>query len=468
MIKKSLWGGKGIRRVFIVFAIAMLGSSVNIQASVAQGPMRGLSRAQYVNNCYLGWNLGNTFDASGAMETGWGNPVTTQAMIDAVHKQGFKFMRLPVTWSKHFSTSSPYTIDAAFLARVVAVANYALNDSMYVMVNTHHDGGGLYTLSSTDPTSQAKVVAIWTQIANAFKDYSDYVSFEIFNEPQSGSTNMYGGGDATSRAALAAYQTAAIAAIRATGGNNATRMCVVQGISASPIAVSVATIPIPDANCIVSIHTYDPVNFSMNGSPTTWGSASDTAAVMKNLASEQAMVASKGGVAIVGEWGTVSRDDLASRVHHAQFYARECRNHGMVAVWWDDGAGFHILNRKANPIAWAYPTIAQALADGAKAGVFPGGIPISVEPPLKEEKNSLNSGLLIRAGIINYTLSRESSVSLSLYNMQGKIVSNLVQSNQSAGKYAVKLPAEGISFGNYLIELKTGDNVRTKRLSIVK
>jgi Cellulase (glycosyl hydrolase family 5)/Secretion system C-terminal sorting domain len=228
----------------------------------------------------------------------------------------------------------------------------------------------------------------------------------------------------------------------------------------------VATIPIPDTNCFVSIHTYDPVGFSMNASPTTWGSASDTAAVMNNLKSEQGMVATKGGVAIVGEWGTVSRDDLASRVHHAQFYARECRNHAMVAVWWDDGAGFTLLNRKANPPAWQYPTIAQALADGAKAGVFPGNLPISIKPSI-ENKISLNNGLMVKAGAINYTLSQASSVSLNLYNMQGKIVSNLVQSNQSAGNHEVKLPAKGLSSGNYILEYKAGNNFITKRINIL-
>ena len=278
---------------------------------------------------------------------------------------------------------------------------------------------------------------------------------------------MYGGGDATSRAALAAYQTAAVAAIRATGGNNATRMIVLQGISASPIAVSVGTIPIPDTNCLVSMHTYDPVGFSMNGSPSTWGSASDTAAVMRNLVTEQGYVATKGGVVVLGEWGSVSQDDLASRVHHAQFYARECRNHAMVPVWWDDGAGFHILNRKANPVSWAYPTIAQALADGAKAGVFPGNIRPSIKPS-SENKISLNSGLIVKAGSISYALPKASSVSLCLYNMQGKIVSNLVQSNQPAGKYEVKLPAKGISFGNYVLEFKSGDNFITKKLSLFK
>ena len=458
MIKKTFFAKKTPCSVFIILTLAMLGSSFIAQASVANDPMRNLSRGQYVKNLYLGWNLGNTFDGSGT-ETGWGNPVTTQAMIDVVHKQGFKFMRLPVTWSSHFGGAPTYTIDASFLARVVAVANYALNDSMYVMVNTHHDGW--YNLSSTSPTVQAEVVAIWTQIANAFKSYSDYVSFEIFNEPNAGATNQYGGGSDVNRTALAAYQTAAVAAIRATGGNNATRMIVLQGISASPIAASVATIPMVDNNCIVSLHTYDPVGFSMNGSPTTWGSASDTAAVMKNLTSEQGMVATKGQVAIIGEWGTVSKDDLASRVHHAQFYARECINHGMVAVWWDDGAGFHILNRGA--LSWAYPTIAQALADGAKAGVFP----VTAIEPVKENKISLNNSLLVKAGVINYTLPKASSVSLRLFDTQGKIVSNLVQSNQSAGNYEMKLPAKGISSGNYILEFKAGNNFITKRINVL-
>jgi endoglucanase len=377
-------------------------------------------------------------------------------------------MRLPVTWNSHFGGAPTYTIDASFLARVVTIANYALNDGMYVMVNTHHDGW--YNLSSTSATVQAEVVAIWTQIANAFKTYGDYMIFEIFNEPNAGATNQYGGGSPANRTALAAYQTAAVAAIRATGGNNATRMIVVQGISASPIAASVATIPIPDTNCIVSIHTYDPVGFSMSASPKTWGSASDSSSIRNNLTSEQGMVATKGAVAIVGEWGSVSNCDLASRVKHAYYYAQQCRNHAMLPVWWDDGGfagnGFGLLNRRANPPSWTYPTVAQALIDGAKSATFPNVKGVNVEPS-NENKISFNGGLLVKAGTAKYTLPQASSVSLRIYNMQGKIVSNLVQSNQVAGSYEVKLPAKGVSNGNYILELKAGNNFVTKRINIL-
>ena len=58
-----------------------------------------------------GWNLGNTLDAI-PDETAWGNPLTTQALLDTVRAQGYHSIRIPVTWSNHQSASAPYTIDA--------------------------------------------------------------------------------------------------------------------------------------------------------------------------------------------------------------------------------------------------------------------------------------------------------------------------------------------------------------------
>jgi endoglucanase len=447
-----------------MFLLTSLGCPATFAATVAHGPMRGLTPVQYVQDMLVGWNLGNTMDAPNS-ETGWGNPVTTQAMIDAVHKQGFKFMRLPVSWQGHFGGGPNYTIDPTWLSRVVTIANYALNDSMYVMVNIHHDGTDkgwfpLNAATSEVPAISAQVAAIWTQIANAFKDYGDYMIFEVFNEPQNGAPNMYGGGDAASRANLAAYQTAAVKAIRATGGNNATRMIVLQGISASPIAVSVGTIPMVDDNTIVSIHTYDPVPYSMNCSPNTWGLATDSASIRGNLASIQGWVAPKHGTAIIGEWGTENCDDADSRAKHAFFYAQQCRKFGLLPVWWDDGASFHLLNRKANPPSWDYPAIAQAIVNGAKSGAFPIGI---LSRPGKG-RFSWGKDLRVEAGVVHYALPEASPVTLRLLTVQGKVVANVARSHESAGEHEVKLPRGGIAPGHYLLELRAGTNRVTKNI----
>lgn len=436
--------------------IAGLGCPAVHAASVAKGPMRGLTPKQYVQDMLVGWNLGNTMDAPGG-ETGWGNPVTTQAMIDAVHKMGFKFLRLPVTWKGHFGGAPNYTIDPAWLSRVAEIANYALNDSMYVMVNIHHDGtdGGWFPLNASGSQVDAisgQVAAIWKQIATAFKDYGDYMIFEVFNEPQNGAPNMYGGGDAASRANLATYQTAAVKAIRATGGNNATRMVVLQGISASPIAVSVGTIPMVDDNIIVSIHTYDPVPYSMNCNPNSWGSASDSASIQSNVKGLQDMVATKHGTAIIGEWGTENCDNADSRVKHAFFYAQQCRLYGMLPVWWDDGASFHLLNRKANPPSWDYPAIAQAIVDGAKAGKFP----IGILPHPGRGRLAPGDGLKVEAGAVHYSLPEAGPVSLRLLTVRGEVAADLGRDYLSAGNHEAKLPLDAIPPGHYILDFRAG------------
>ena len=49
-----------------------------------------------VSSLRTGWNLGNTFDATGG-ETGWGNPRTTRDMIAFIADAGFDILRIPVT-----------------------------------------------------------------------------------------------------------------------------------------------------------------------------------------------------------------------------------------------------------------------------------------------------------------------------------------------------------------------------------
>ncbi|MFE2991699.1 family 43 glycosylhydrolase [Streptomyces sp. NPDC059262] len=79
------------------------------------------------------WNLGNTLDAI-PDETSWGNPPVAEALFDTVGSQGFRSVRIPVTWGNHQSDQAPYTIDAAFLSRVRQVADWAQ------AVGRHGDG----------------------------------------------------------------------------------------------------------------------------------------------------------------------------------------------------------------------------------------------------------------------------------------------------------------------------------------
>ncbi|HVR20067.1 MAG TPA: cellulase family glycosylhydrolase, partial [Polyangiaceae bacterium] len=147
----------------------------------------------------FGWNLGNSLDVPEG-ETAWGNPATTQELMNAVAKAGFGIVRIPVTWSKHMGAAPDFAIDPAYFARVSEVVGYAHSAGLYAVVNVHHDGADNFkgvewiTLNDeqgkTSPENNAAVRArfttVWTQIAKYFANYGEELLFESMNEIHDG------------------------------------------------------------------------------------------------------------------------------------------------------------------------------------------------------------------------------------------------------------------------------------------
>jgi len=346
------------------------------------GALGGLNPQQMVKAMGVGWNLGNTFDAN-PNETSWGNPETTQAMVQAIQAAGFNTMRIPVTWTDHIGAGPAYTIDPAWMAKVEQVATWTNQAGMYAIVNIHHDSDGQWVLFN-DPGSttlsasaqaqiNTEITAVWTQIAMAFQSYGDHLIFECFNEPH-GDVNGYGGGDAASRAVLNTYLASCMSAIRGTGGNNTTRYVMVQGLGAAAAQVSIQSVVIPktDPYTLFSVHNYFPVSFALPPpSTTTWGTASDYTDMSNAVQQVVSWLPPATGI-VLGEWGSVQADDLNSRVAHAAAFAQDITVGGMAPVWWDDGGDFVLLNRNSNPPSWQYPTILSAIMSGYKTGAATG------------------------------------------------------------------------------------------------
>ena len=393
MMKSTVVGSSLICSAFILLG----GSILRAQDALATpGVMRDITPKQFVYDMKVGWNLGNTFDSTRGGETGWGNPKTTQAMIAALKEMGFKTIRIPVTWQNQLGPAPDYTINKEFLDRVEEVVNYVLKDGMYAIVNTHHDGWvRLNAAGQAQGTNEA--AKVWSQIATRFKNYSDYLILETFNEPK-GAQNQYSGGTPEQRAILNAYNLASVNAIRAAGGNNAKRfiMCPTHAATPSDAAIKDLVVPNNDPRVIVSIHTYYPGGLAF-GNQNSWGTDADKAAMRRELDREARDVAEKGsGAAVIGEWGSVRRVDLASRVAHAEYYEQQALSRGMPTIWWDNGGGdFGILNRRVTPPAWTWPTIAQALVKGATEATPLGSYtppPAGSTPAPREGTQYPNSG----------------------------------------------------------------------------
>jgi Secretion system C-terminal sorting domain len=69
---------------------------------------------------------------------------------------------------------------------------------------------------------------------------------------------------------------------------------------------------------------------------------------------------------------------------------------------------------------------------------------------------------------INYTLSEKSNVSLKVYDMLGREVANLINATQEAGNHSVNFNASKLASGMYVYTLRSGNNVMSKKLMLLK
>ena len=264
-----------------------------------------LTAAELAHYMAPGWNLGNTmeagdnannFTANGgeAAETSWQNTRTTHELIKLIKKKGFKTIRIPTAWVMgHLADKATMKIDEKWLKRVKELVDYSISENLYVELNDHWDGGWMeydgFTTGANVEEKKRQLHMLWTNIANAFKDYDERLIFGGLNEPGVGGAskeakgklifNQYADNDEELEAfskRLTEYEQVFIDAVRATGGNNAKRVLVVSGPSVNLVRTYKyfdATKLKDSANSrlMVEVHHYDPYSFCQMEKDTEWG-----------------------------------------------------------------------------------------------------------------------------------------------------------------------------------------------------
>jgi hypothetical protein len=69
---------------------------------------------------------------------------------------------------------------------------------------------------------------------------------------------------------------------------------------------------------------------------------------------------------------------------------------------------------------------------------------------------------------ISYTLAKTGNVTLKVFNLLGQEVATLVNGIQTANTHTVHFNASGLASGVYLYELRAGNNVVTKKMTLMK
>ena len=344
----------------------------------------------------LGWNLGNSLDATGG-ETAWGNPVTTQAHIDLVKEAGFDAVRIPCNWSTGYLWDDVnHTIKASWLNRVKAVVDYCVSNGMYVIINIHYDSGWL-ELSPTYAKQKEvneKQHALWTQIAAYFRDYDEHLLFAGTNEVRI--EGIYDNKLVTeeNHVVQQSFNQTFVDAVRATGGRNAYRNLIVQAYNTNIELSAKLKMPTDKVSnrLMMEVHYYDPWEFAGSttnaywGEPykdfgvTSWGGQEDFADA--KFASLKTTFVDKGIPVILGEYGAnrhsvTNENMIKSRAYYLEYITRVAKNNGAVPFYWDNGGlgngdtadQFGIFDRK-NLRVFDQPAV-DALVSGAAKGAYP-------------------------------------------------------------------------------------------------
>lgn len=348
--------------------------------SQTAGKMRNITSQQLVEDMTFGWNLGNTLDVCQADrdgdgkinehveagekvdETLWGNPKATKELFTSLKKNGVNAVRIPVTWRDHMDSNG--NIDREWMDRVQQVVDYAYSQGMYVIINVHHDGGGdpkfgawIIEESQKDyNTFLKKYKNVWKQIAERFKNYSDYLIFESMNEV--GFDTLYNKNKADAYNLINKINQDFVDIIRATGGNNAKRHLLIAGYYTDIERTCDSLYKMPDdkaGRCILSVHYYTPWDFCTCDRKHTWGTNSEVRQMETLIGKMKKNFVDKGIPVIIGEYAA-SGSDLSSCIFFIEKLNKLCSDYGIATFIWDSGSQ---VNRKT--YKWRTPQYLEAL-----------------------------------------------------------------------------------------------------------
>lgn len=273
----------------------------------------------------------------------------------AAQRAGFHYIRVQVRFLPYLHKhGDSYGLDPHLLSRLDWVIGNIVSRHMVAVIDFFNlVGNQQFSFASTaaQRRNEAEFLAVWRILANRYRDYPKGLYFELANEPHRPVTAPLWN----------AYVRKAIAEIRSSGGNNATRMIVVGvDIRIGRIVHSwdqvngIESLRLPpasvDPNLMVTFHYYSPYAFTYQGMTytadlaqaqslwkgNTWTDTTGQIAYVRRDFDKIARWAKVHHRAVVlGEFGASVYSDLASQARWTALVRREAEARGMAWIFWD-------------------------------------------------------------------------------------------------------------------------------------
>jgi endoglucanase len=267
---------------------------------------------------------------------------TTKARMKAKHfklirEAGFSNVRIVISPFKFSMNDSTFTLKPEFFTNLDWAIKESLKNKLMVIVDFHEHSA----MAKNPLGNKPKFLAMWKQIAEHCKGYSNDVLFEIANEP-----NMKP--EVWNELHSAAYHV-----LRA---SNPKRTLIIGTINGNQIKfLPDLILPVADRNIIVAIHYYSPIEFTHQGAPwsvrnkdlsgVTWtGSEAEVNAVNADFDMAQRWSKKYNRPLTLGEFGAYEKADVASRVRWTNHIARQAEARKWSWTYWQFDSDFIVYD----------------------------------------------------------------------------------------------------------------------------
>jgi endoglucanase len=201
---------------------------------------------------HRGVNLTNWFQSDNARKIQL-RKYTKKDFMD-IKSLGCDVIRLPINLHGMTSGTPGYTIDPLFISFLDSAVNWAEELNLYLLIDNH----SFDPVANTSPDIGQILTKVWPQLAEHYKDRSNFIIYEVLNEPH-GITNQLWG----------SIQQQVIDAIR----SKDTKHTIIVGPSGYNSYNDLAQMPVyTDQNLIYTFHFYDPFLFTHQGA--SWSTPS--------------------------------------------------------------------------------------------------------------------------------------------------------------------------------------------------
>ena len=313
-----------------------------------------------------GINLGNTMESGDRKklgtdaaiklyETNWGQPVTTQDMVNGMKDAGFDTLRIPIAWTCAINyEDGDYTIRKEFMDRIEEIVNYALNADMFVVINDHWDGGWWGMFGAEDESVRESAMTLytemWKQIAEHFADYDERLIYESSNEQLGNSLNEKWDGKDGVLTKDECYETTNkinqtfVDIVRAAGGNNDHRFLLIAGYDTNIDSTCDDRFKMPTDTAkdklLISVHYYDPSGYCLDNGSGSWGMKTHYQDMNTTLKKMTNFTEAGYGV-IIGEWGVlhtaaeIEEGPREGTLLYMENFLDNCDLYGYAPLLWD-------------------------------------------------------------------------------------------------------------------------------------